>query len=209
MNRDAIKFTDLNSFLSTVDENGFNGEIKDFIFEKGQPPYCSAYFIPVHQLPESFDLESIDEFGGTIAQVEEIHYLGTERFTTDFMIFPLSLIGYVEVCIPAPTNFVQDMVPTNWTSGEMNYVINLEDGGGQEFFLTAAGKLVGLRAVSQDQPQEFKNYKLAAKKISQITEKYPPTCQLYVVERREFEARRKVLQVTPAKAEGEQEESPE
>jgi hypothetical protein len=196
MNREALKFTDLNTFLSVMEEKGYNGELKDFIFEQDKPPYCSAYFIPLHQLPESFDLESIDKFGGTMARVEEIHYVGTERFTADFMIFPLSRTGYVEVGIPAPTTFVQEMVPTKWTTEEMNYVINLEDGGGQEFFLTAAGKLVGMATVSQEQPQEFKTFKQAAKKISQITEKYPATCQLYVMELREFQARQKVLQPT-------------
>ncbi len=209
MSWDAVKFTDLDSFLSVTEERGYNGELKDLIFEQNKPPYCSAYFIPVHRLSERFDLESIDEFGGTMARVEVIHYLGTERFTADFMIFPLSLTGYVEVGIPTPTTFAQQMESTNWTTGEMNYVINLEDGGGKEFYLTVEGELIGLSSASPEQPQEFKTFKLTAKRIDQLKPKYPATCQLYAVERREFDKRRQMLQEENEKPKGDVENQPE
>lgn len=209
MNRDAVKFTDLDTFLSVMEERGCNGELKNFIFEHNKPPYCSAYFIPVHHLPESFALESIDEFGGTIAQVEAIHYIGTERFTSDFMIFPVSLTGYIEIGIPRPTTFARQMVPANWTTGEMNYVINLEDGGGKEFFLSVAGGLIGLSSVVPEQPQEFKTYKLTARRIDQLKSRYPATCQLYAVERREFDNRRRMLQEANMKPTEDERNQPE
>jgi hypothetical protein len=45
----------------------------------------------------------------------------------------------------------------------MVYVINLEDGGGNEFFFTAEGGLIGLSSDGPEQPQEFRNYKLTAR----------------------------------------------
>ena len=91
----------------------------------------------------------------------------------------------------------------------MVYVINLEDGGGNEFFFTAEGGLIGLSSDGPEQPQEFRNYKLTAKRIDQLKPRYPLTCRLYALERRDFDKRRQVLQITPAKTEGGQEERPE
>lgn len=91
----------------------------------------------------------------------------------------------------------------------MIYVVNLEDGGGNEFFLTAEGVLIGLSSDGPEQPQEFRTYKLTAKRIDQLKPRYAATCRLYALERSEFDKRRKALHVAPAKTEGEHQESPD
>lgn len=82
----------------------------------------------------------------------------------------------------------------------MIYVINLEDGGGEEFFFTVGGKCVKLKAVSDEQPQEFKTHKAAERKMDQYSEKYPAVCRLYPVELNEFKQRRIKLQTTASDA---------
>ncbi|MBD2703365.1 hypothetical protein IC229_22165 [Spirosoma sp. BT702] len=76
----------------------------------------------------------------------------------------------------------------------MTYVINIEDGGGKEFYLASDGKLVGLSSTDKQEPQEFKAIKLAMKKMDQLRPKYPPVCRIYAVERVEFDNRRQLLQ---------------
>ena len=76
----------------------------------------------------------------------------------------------------------------------MTYVINIEDGGGKEFYLAPDGKLIGLTAKDPQEPQEFKSLKLALKKRDQLRPKYPPVCKIYAVERVEFNDRRELLQ---------------
>lgn len=197
MNREALKFTDLDAFFEVMEGLGYNGEIKNLIYEQDKLPYCSAYFIPTHLLPANFNIDMIDQFEGKLAQVEEIRYLGIDEFNADFMIFPLSLIGYVEVKSSAPATFVPDTTAIDWTTGDMNFVINLEDGGGKEFYLTANGGLIGLAEKSEEEAHVFKTHKQVSKQLDLLRQKYPKTCQVYALERREFDRRRSVLQTPP------------
>ena len=194
MNREALKFTDLDTFLEVMNGMGYNGEITKLIYEQDKLPYCSAYFIPTHLLPASFDFGAINQFEGRLAQVKEIRYLGTEEFNADFMIFPLSLTGYVEVDSKAPVTFVPSTTDIDWATGEMNFVINLEDGGGKEFYLSAGGALVGLADKSEEEPHVFKTNKQVTKQLDQLRQKYPRTCRVYALEKREFELRKKEVQ---------------
>ena len=199
MNRDAVKFTDLDTFLAVMEGFGYNGEIKDLIYEDNKAPYCFAYFVPTDLLPDTLqvDSEMLNRFGGTLARVEEFRYLGVEEFTTDFMVFPLSLRGYVEVRTIAPITFAPETIQNKWTAGEMVFIINLEDGGGKEFYLTQSGRFVGMADRNEEEPQPFKTLKQASKRVDQLRERYPETCRLYTTEQRDFEARRKILQTPP------------
>jgi hypothetical protein len=197
MSRDALKFTDLNTFLVVMERQGFRGQAQELIYEGDKLPFCSAYLIPLGLLPTAFDMSSVDEFGGSIVQVQEINYLGIEKFYTDFMIYPLSMTGFVELGGVSPVTFATENSEQDRDWKHMTYVINLEDGGGQEFFLTAEGDLINLSTISEQQPQEFKTYKLVSRKIDQIREKYPASCQIYPLERREFDRRQSILQSPP------------
>lgn len=197
MNRDALKFTDLEAFIEAIEGMGFNGEVTDLIYEQGKLPYGTAYFVPTYLLPPTFDLDIIDQFGGAITKVEKIRYLGTEQFEADFMIFPLSMVGYIEIDSPAPINLVPDTALIDWTTGEMIFVINLEDGGGKEFYLAATGNLIGLSDQATEEPQLFKTHKQVNKQMDLLRQKYAQTCQIYAVDQREFDARRKVLLIKP------------
>lgn len=193
MNREALKFTDLESFFEVIKGMGYNGEISRLIYEQGKLPYCSAYFIPTHLLPANFNYESLSQFDGKLAQVEEIQYLGIEDFHADFMIFPISLTGYVEVDSKAVSTFVSDTSVVDWSKGEMNFVINVKDGGGKEFLLTAEDTLVGLTDPNPGEPHIFKTHKQVSKQLDQLRQKYPKTCQVYALEKRDYEARRQTL----------------
>ena len=197
MSREAVKFTDLEAFLSVMDEQGFGQQAHSIIYERDKLPYCSAYLIPIELLPATFDLTKSSLFGGILTSVQEVNYLGTETFYTDFMIYPLSLTGFVEVDDVYPVTFADDKPEQDRDSKHMIYVINLEDGGGQEFFLTLGGRLINLSSVAEEQPQEFKTFKLVEKKILQIREKYPATCRIYALDKKEFDSRRALLQ-TPS-----------
>lgn len=76
----------------------------------------------------------------------------------------------------------------------MTYVINIEDGGGKEFFLTTEGRLKGLSDSGSEQPQEFKTLKQALKKRDELRPKYPPICRIYALEKSEFNSRQALLQ---------------
>lgn len=76
----------------------------------------------------------------------------------------------------------------------MTYIINLEDGGGQEFYLAVDGAMIAMNTNSTQPPQEFGSYRATAKKVDALRVKYPPTCQLYAVEKGEFDHRRQHLQ---------------
>jgi len=78
----------------------------------------------------------------------------------------------------------------------MTYIISLEDGGGQEFFLDADGEMAGIATRSPQKPQEFSSYRATAKKVDALRAKYPKTCQLYAVEKAEFDERRRQLQTS-------------
>ena len=197
MNRDALKFTDLDAFIEVTEGMGFNGEVTDLIYEEGRLPYGTAYFVPTDLLPAAFDLNDIDQFGGTITLVDKIRYLGVEQFNADFMIFPLSMEGYVEVDSFSPANLVPDISQIDWRTEEMVFVINVEDGGGKEFYLTASGSLVGLADQSDEDPQLFKTNKQVNKQLDLLRQKYPQTCQIYAVDNKDFEARRRSLLQNP------------
>ena len=188
MNREAVKFDDLDGFMSVMEQNGFGPQARSVIYEKDRLPYCSAYLIPVELLPATLTVDHINRFGGRMTHVREINYIGTERFYTDFMVYPLSRTGYVEIEASLPTTFA----PLSDDDWDMVYVVNLEDGGGQEFFLTTEGGLAVLSA-GQETAQEFKDQKAVSKKISELRPRYPASCQLYAVERGEFDQRRKAL----------------
>ena len=190
MNQDALKFTDLDSFFKAAEGMGFNGSLKDLLYEQDRLPYCSAYLIPIDLLPASFDLTARSRFGGTLTRVEEIHYLGTEQFTTDFMIYPLSLTGYVEIDSCNPTTFAETNLDEDPEGNDMNFVINIEDGGGKEFYLTQLGNLIALTDHSDDEPQVFKSAKQVNKQIDLLRQKYSEACQVYALEQHEFDARR-------------------
>jgi hypothetical protein len=192
MSRDALKFTDLNTFLSLTEELRLDGRVTDLLYEGGKLPYCSAFFIPLDLLPESFDYTKLSLFGGTITKIDPIRYLGTERFTTDFMIYPLSLRGYVEVQTAGYTTFDQTNPFDDPEGTDMNFVINIEDGGGKEFFLAQNGNLVSLLDTDQE-PQIFKTAKQVDKQMDLLRQKYSEACQVYGLEYAEFEARRKQL----------------
>lgn len=189
MSRDALKFTDLDAFLAVMEEMGYDGEVQKLIYEEGQLPYCSAFFVPLYLLPPSFDQTKLDVFGGSITQIEVINYLGTEQFMTDFMIFPLSRTGYLEL----GTSFVEDTFFDDPEGKNMNFVVNIEDGGGKEFYLAKSGNLIGLVDNADDEPQIFKTAKQVAKQIDQLRQKHAESCQVYVLEIHEFEARKKAL----------------
>lgn len=196
MSREALKFTDLEAFLSVMEEQGFGDQAHAIIYERNKLPYCSAYLIPTELLPVTFDLEKSSLFGGSLTIVEEINYLGTEKFYTDFMIYPISLTGFIESDSVSPITFAASKIEQE-RDKHMIYVINLEDGGGQEFFLTVGGNLINLSADGDEQPQEFKTYKLVEKKIQQIRGKYPSTCRMYALDKKEFDNRKALLQNPP------------
>ncbi|GAA4459264.1 hypothetical protein GCM10023189_32670 [Nibrella saemangeumensis] len=208
MKREALKFTDLDLFLTVMEEYGFGRQAEEIIFEEDKLPYCSAYLVPTELLPATFDLNQSARFGGSITHVQEITYSGNEKFYTDFMIYPLSLTGYVEVNGVSALTFAETPI-LDPESAPMIYVINLEDGGGQEFFLAADGSMCKLSLPGEQQPQEFKNYKLAAKKMEQLRDRYPATCQLYVLEQTEFNNRRKILQKPDTENSSEENASPD
>lgn len=209
MSRQALKFTDLDAFLSVMEEQGLAQQAKGVIYEGGKLPYCSAYLIPTDILPEATYINQIDQFGGTITHVEEVNYIGTEQFYSDFMVYPLSMSGYVELDGVSPITFASNHLEQEPGKNHMVYVINIEDGSGEEFFITVGGGIIGLSSAGPEQPQEFKTYKLTAKRIAQLKPNYPPTCQLYAVERREFEIRRQTLREANLKATGNEENQPE
>lgn len=91
-------------------------------------------------------------------------------------------------------SFAADRSAKPTTSMPMVYVINIEDGGGKEFFLSVEGKLVSLDSTDNQEPQEFKAIKLALKKMDQLRPNYPPVCRIYAVERNDFNSRRQLLQ---------------
>lgn len=88
----------------------------------------------------------------------------------------------------------------------MIYIISLEDGGGQEFFLATDGEMVGMTTSSPQLPQEFGSYRETAKKVDSLRPKYPLTCQLYAVEKAEFDERRRRLR-TPSDDVGQTEQT--
>ena len=197
MSREALKFIDLDGFLSVMEESGFGPQAHAMIYEENEEPYCSAYLLPTELLPADFDLDLMSRFGGTLTQVHEVNFLGTERYFTDFMIYPLSRTGYLEVDCVLPVTFADDKSEKERDWKHMIFVINLEDGGGQEFFLSTTDKLISLAVASTEQPREFKTYEQAEKKVDQLREKYPATCQLYSVDRKDFDRRRALIQTAP------------
>jgi hypothetical protein len=194
MSRVALKFADLDAFLDVMEEQGFGQQAHALIYENDQLPYRSIFLLPTELLPITVDLTQSTKFGGTLTRVNDVNFLGTEVFYAHFMIYPYSRTGYVEVDDNSTLTFADDKSDEEQAWKNMIYVINLEDGGNQEFYLTVGGGMVGLATTAEEPAQEFKTYKLAAKKMDQIRGNYPATCQVYALERGEFEARRKKLQ---------------
>lgn len=188
MIHEALKFVDINAFFSEANKQGFNGEIKALLYERDLIPFGSAFFIPTDDLPESFDLATIDKFGGSLTCVESFNYLGTEHFLEDFMVFRPSLIGFVEISDPSPV--LCDHKAPNWASVDMAHYIILEDGGGKEFFLNTVGKFVPIENTSEE-PQAYKVYGQAIKKADSLRPQYAGNCSVYTLEQRELEIRRK------------------
>lgn len=77
--------------------------------------------------------------------------------------------------------------------GEMIYVINLEDGAGKEFFVTADNRLIALTAETSEEPGQFKTIRQAKKRIDQLRPQYAAVCKLYPLELRDMEIRRDAL----------------
>jgi len=201
MRGEAIKFIDLEAFLAYMDRKGWGQQARALISEDSQLPYCSAYILPLRLLPSGFEPCKSNQFGGSLIEFEEIAYTGNETFYTDFMVYPASRRGYLEVCNDPDHSVGIGEAEVEQELELMSYVINIEDGGGQEFFQTAGGKLINLVSQSEDVPQEFSNYKLVSRKIDQIRDKYPASCHVYAVEKSEFEERRRVLQLTQVEKE--------
>jgi hypothetical protein len=103
--------------------------------------------------------------------------------------------------IITPLTFAPDLSDEDGDWTQMIYVINLEDGGGQEFYLATNGNLLSLSTPSDEEPQEFRSYKLVAKKMDQLRERYPASCHVYALERKEFDKRRLLLQTPPSATE--------
>jgi hypothetical protein len=91
-------------------------------------------------------------------------------------------------------SFATDRSGKQTATNQMTYVINIEDGGGKEFYLAPDGKLIGLASNDQQEPKEFRTIKLVLNKMDQLRPKYPPVCRIYAVERKEFNNRRALLQ---------------
>lgn len=73
---------------------------------------------------------------------------------------------------------------------EMAFVINLVDGTGREFYINTAREAVAFNDPLKGEPLVLKDYPLIEKHINSLKKKYPATCRLYGVERKEFDARR-------------------
>jgi hypothetical protein len=196
MSGEAIKFLDLEAFWAYMDSKGWGPQARSLIYENSQLPYCSAYILPTKLLPPGFEPCKSNQFGGCLIDFEEIVYTGDEKFYTDFMIYPASGRGYLEVSNDPDHSPEISEAEDEQELELMSYVINIEDGGGQEFFQTASGRLVNLTTDSEEVPQEFSNYKLVSRKIDQIRDKYPASCHVYALEKSEFEERRRVLQLS-------------
>ncbi|MFD1145373.1 hypothetical protein ACFQ4C_29880 [Larkinella insperata] len=76
---------------------------------------------------------------------------------------------------------------------EMAYVINIADGSSREFYISTDGKAVPLDAPSGADPQFHKTTALAEKQRARLMKLYPVSCNIYVLERRDFEYRREIL----------------
>jgi len=77
----------------------------------------------------------------------------------------------------------------------MIYVINLEDGGGQEFYLNTEGAFTPLASSNPIPAQTFRSFGLMMKRLAQLRSSYSSSCQLYGVEQSEFEERRQVVRL--------------
>ena len=76
----------------------------------------------------------------------------------------------------------------------MKFVINIEDGIGQEYFWSLENRLVLLSGTGPEQPKIFPNAKEVAKQVGKLRPLYPPVCQIYALDWREFEARWAIIQ---------------
>ncbi|GAA4459267.1 hypothetical protein GCM10023189_32680 [Nibrella saemangeumensis] len=79
----------------------------------------------------------------------------------------------------------------------MAFVINLADAIGREYYLSVPGKMVPMDQPSQEEPKVFTHTGRIEKLVKSMSETYPATCQVYALERKEFEKRRQLLQNPP------------
>lgn len=79
----------------------------------------------------------------------------------------------------------------------MAFVINLVDAIGREYYLSEPGKMVPLDQPSEEPPKVLTLTKRVEKILDELRPNYPANCQVYAVERKEFEKRRQLLQNPP------------
>ena len=85
-------------------------------------------------------------------------------------------------------------------SSTMAFVISLTDGTGREFYISAAGEAIPLDTPSDVEPLVVKTWPQVDKQLEKLKPLYPPTCTLYGILQKEFEARRQAKQNSPEKS---------
>ncbi|GAA4464798.1 hypothetical protein GCM10023189_44550 [Nibrella saemangeumensis] len=193
METEAVKFTDLDAFLETMRAQGFDQQAEALVYEQGKLPYRSVFLIPVSLFPADFDWQTMIEFGGVVTQVREFEYIETEPMFTNFMVYPVSGIGYEEIEVHSSSNGLS----ANGEATPMAYVITLEDGIGRDYYLSELGNMVPFDQPSEEEPKVLKTNKRVDKIIDELSATYPASCKLFAVERKEFEKRRQLLQNPP------------
>jgi len=78
-------------------------------------------------------------------------------------------------------------------SGAIQFVISLENEGGQEFYLAESNRLVGYTTPSDQLPMLVETFQQLSDQLNQLRQTYSPTWWIYVMDRTEFEERRKRL----------------
>lgn len=76
----------------------------------------------------------------------------------------------------------------------INFVINLDDGMGKEFYLTPNGNLVDLSDSDSSPPQTLQTDTEVVTLLRQLRGKYPASYRFYAVEFGEFQDRREARQ---------------
>ncbi len=78
-------------------------------------------------------------------------------------------------------------------SGAIQFVISLENEWGQEFFLAESNRLVAYATPSDQLPMLVETFQQLSDQLNQLRQTYSPTWWIYVMDRTEFEERRKRL----------------
>ena len=71
---------------------------------------------------------------------------------------------------------------------ELTFVINLQDGSGQEFYVDQSHALVSLKDGGERRPLPVQTYALLAQ-LRQVRQQYPANCQVYALSLPEFKQR--------------------